>query len=82
MRSLNLRIAPSSTSSPIPKQALLSQRAMLQASARETLKPLRRPIKLPNQLSPRILQKSARIKKINSKLIVNNRNNLSTRNRL
>ena len=75
MRSLNLRIAPSSTSSQIPKQALLSQRAMLQASARETLKPLRRPIKLPNQLSPRI-QKSARIKKINSKLIVNNRNNL------
>ena len=81
MRSLNLRIAPSSTSSQIPKQALLSQRAMLQASARETLKPLRRPIKLPNQLSPRI-QKSAKIKKINSKLIVNNRNNLSTRNRL
>ena len=81
MRSLNLRIAPSSTSSQIPKQALLSQRAMLQASARETLKPLRRPIKLPNQLSPRI-QKSAKIKKINSKLIVNNRNSLSTRNRL
>ena len=75
MRSLNLRIAPSSTSSQIPKQALLSQRAMLQASARETLKPLRRPIKLPNQLSP-LIQKSARIKKINSKLIVNNRNNL------
>ena len=75
MRSLNLRIAPSSTSSQIPKQALLSQRAMLQASARETLKPLRRPIKLPNQLSP-LLQKSARIRKINSKLIVNNRNNL------